>query len=61
MEVAPILNVSDLNASFAWFAALGWVEPPEDRPWGVREMHVRHPDGHVIRFSAASPHEHPHG
>ena len=25
--------------------------PPTDEPWGVREMHVRHPDGHVFRFS----------
>lgn len=25
--------------------------PPNDMPWGVREMHVRHPDGHVFRFS----------
>ncbi|MDX1429903.1 MAG: bleomycin resistance family protein [Rhodothermales bacterium] len=27
--------------------------PPEDMPWGVREMHVRHPDGHVFRISQA--------
>jgi hypothetical protein len=25
--------------------------PPTDMEWGVREMHVRHPDGHVFRFS----------
>jgi hypothetical protein len=25
--------------------------PPTDMPWGVREMHVRHPDGHVFRVS----------
>jgi catechol 2,3-dioxygenase-like lactoylglutathione lyase family enzyme len=25
--------------------------PPADMPWGVREMHVRHPDGHVFRIS----------
>ncbi len=25
--------------------------PPTDEPWGVREMHVRHPDGHVFRVS----------
>jgi uncharacterized glyoxalase superfamily protein PhnB len=25
--------------------------PPTDHPWGVREMHVRHPDGHVFRVS----------
>jgi catechol 2,3-dioxygenase-like lactoylglutathione lyase family enzyme len=27
--------------------------PPTDEPWGVREMHVRHPDGHVFRISRA--------
>ena len=25
--------------------------PPTDMPWAVREMHVRHPDGHVFRVS----------
>ncbi len=24
---------------------------PTDMPWNVREMHVRHPDGHVFRIS----------
>lgn len=122
--LTPILNVSDLQQSFAWFEKLGWrkgwdwgsppafggvcsgrceiflcqggqggrggsgpsfgpgsdeaaetgvwmsvwvedvdavhrrcVEqgievawPPTDMPWGVREMHVRHPDGHVFRI-----------
>jgi predicted lactoylglutathione lyase len=23
--------------------------PPTDTPWKMREMHVRHPDGHVFR------------
>ena len=32
--------------------------PPTDEPWGVREMHVRHPDGHVLRISAPAPHSH---
>jgi uncharacterized glyoxalase superfamily protein PhnB len=27
--------------------------PPTDEPWGVREFHLRHPDGHVLRMSAA--------
>jgi len=27
------------------------VWPPTDMPWNVREMHVRHPDGHVFRIS----------
>jgi catechol 2,3-dioxygenase-like lactoylglutathione lyase family enzyme len=30
------------------------VWPPTDMPWGVREMHVRHPDGHVFRISRGS-------
>jgi catechol 2,3-dioxygenase-like lactoylglutathione lyase family enzyme len=28
--------------------------PPTDEPWGVREMHVRHPDGHVFRISTGT-------
>ena len=125
--LTPILNVSDLAASIAWFEKLGWQQawvwgdpptfgsvrsgnvqvflcrggqggrghggvprtfgadgdetadkgvwmsiwvddvdaiyehcireglevtwPPTDMPWNVREMHVRHPDGHVFRIS----------
>jgi hypothetical protein len=125
--ITPILNVSDISASFAWFEKLGWKKcwdwgappsfgavvsgkcqiflckdgqggrgrgsntatfgptgdqtsdkgvwmslwvaevdrvyheslaagldvtlQPADMPWGVREMHVRHPDGHVFRVS----------
>lgn len=128
-HITPILNVSDLDASFAWFASLGWEKawdwgtppsfgcvrsgdfelflcldgqggrgrsghaatfgpgsdeaaeqgvwmsvwvddvdalhrqcldrgievtwPPTDMPWQVREMHVRHPDGHVFRISCS--------
>jgi len=25
--------------------------PPTDEPWGVREFHLRHPDGHTFRVS----------
>jgi len=125
-RVTPILNVSDLEQSFAWFEKLGWKkswdwgDPPDfgsvcsgdleiflclnaqggrgqgknsatfgvhgdptadkgvwvailvedvdavytrcveqnleitsrptDTPWHLREMHVRHPDGHVFRI-----------
>jgi hypothetical protein len=109
-RVTPILNVSSIQESFAWFAKLGWEKawewgepadfgsvcsgeyeifvcengqggrgrdgvwlcilvedvdavhrhcvaeglevtcPPTDRPWNLREMHVRHPDGHVLRI-----------
>src|SRR4051812_12038944 len=29
--------------------------PPTDEPWGVREFHLRHPDGHTFRVGAHSP------
>jgi catechol 2,3-dioxygenase-like lactoylglutathione lyase family enzyme len=124
--LTPILNVSDIQESFAWFSRIGWEKlwewgdppgfgavrcgkleiflcqggqggrgkgantstfrtaedeagdqgvwmswwvddvdavhaeclekgievtwPPTDMPWNVREMHVRHPDGHVFRI-----------
>ena len=127
----PILNVSDMDASFAWFAKLGWAKswdwgtpptfgavcsgmctiflclrgqgsrgkgsnlhtfgpegeetadkgvwmsiwvadvnavyetcqrhgfdvtwPPTDMPWNARELHIRHPDGHVFRISQNLP------
>jgi catechol 2,3-dioxygenase-like lactoylglutathione lyase family enzyme len=127
----PILNVSDMDASFAWFAKLGWDKswdwgtpptfgavcsgpctiflcldgqggrgkgsnartfgpegeqavdkgvwmsvwvadvdavygacrrqgidvtwPPTDMPWNARELHIRHPDGHVFRISQNLP------
>lgn len=28
------------------------TSPPTDEPWGVREFHLRHPDGHMFRVSA---------
>ncbi|HET9232393.1 MAG TPA: VOC family protein, partial [Vitreimonas sp.] len=32
--------------------------PPTDEPWGVREFHLRHPDGHMFRVSAGTGEEH---
>jgi hypothetical protein len=31
-------------------ARLDVTFPPTDMPWKVREMHLRHPDGHVFRI-----------
>ncbi len=31
------------------------VYGPQDEPWGCREIHVRDPNGHVIRFSQGIP------
>src|SRR6202043_1906404 len=56
-HVTPILNVSDISASFAWFEKWGWREcwgwgtPPTFGAVGPGEMDVRHPDGHVFRVS----------
>ena len=45
--------VEDVDAVYAECVERGlevtW--PPTDMPWNVREMHVRHPDGHVFRIS----------
>jgi len=45
--------VDDVDAVYQHCLAQGlevtW--PPTDMPWNVREMHVRHPDGHVFRIS----------
>ena len=32
-------------------AGLDITMAPTDEPWNVREMHLRHPDGHVFRVS----------
>jgi uncharacterized glyoxalase superfamily protein PhnB len=45
---------ADVDALFsaAKEKALTVTYPPTDEPWGVREFHLRHPDGHTFRVSA---------
>lgn len=45
------LWVDDVDALYPVYQAAGLdiTMKPTDMPWGVREMHVRHPDGHVFR------------
>ncbi|HLO41326.1 MAG TPA: nuclear transport factor 2 family protein [Phycisphaerales bacterium] len=47
------LWVEDVDAVHARCVERGLevTMPPTTEPWGVREMHVRHPDGHVLRIS----------
>jgi len=47
------LWVEDVDATYKHCLAQGLdvTYPPTDMPWNVREMHVRHPDGHVFRIS----------
>jgi len=35
-------------------AGLDVLQPPEDKPWGVREFGLRHPDGHVLRIGTGT-------
>jgi catechol 2,3-dioxygenase-like lactoylglutathione lyase family enzyme len=44
-------EVDALHAS-ALAQGLTVTYPPTDEPWGVREFHLRHPDGHMFRVSA---------
>ena len=41
-------------------AGLDVTFPPTNMPWSVREMHVRHPDGHVFRVSQGLEHAEEH-
>lgn len=49
------LWVDDVDAIYArcQSAGLEVTQLPENMPWNVREMHIRHPDGHVMRISQA--------
>jgi catechol 2,3-dioxygenase-like lactoylglutathione lyase family enzyme len=44
--------VDDADALFALYRERGApiVEPPGDKPWGVREFTLRDPDGHRFRI-----------
>jgi uncharacterized glyoxalase superfamily protein PhnB len=46
----------ELDAVHARAAELGYevALEPTDEPWGMREFHLRHPDGHTFRVSAES-------
>ncbi|MEM9603487.1 MAG: bleomycin resistance family protein [Pseudomonadota bacterium] len=45
--------VDDVDAVHAQCVAEGVevLHEPEDMPWHARELHIRHPDGHVFRVS----------
>ncbi len=46
------IELDDIDGYHAMIAARGAeiIRPPEDRPWNMREMAVRTPDGHRIMF-----------
>lgn len=47
-------SVEGLERLHALAVSLGYMVtmPPTNEPWGVREFHLRHPDGHMFRISA---------
>jgi catechol 2,3-dioxygenase-like lactoylglutathione lyase family enzyme len=47
-------NPAAVDAMHDRALALGYIVtcPPRNEPWGVREFHLRHPDGHMFRVSA---------
>ena len=46
-------EVDELHAS-AVHAGMIVTHPPTNKPWGIREFHLRHPDGHMFRASSGS-------
>jgi catechol 2,3-dioxygenase-like lactoylglutathione lyase family enzyme len=49
-----VSSPAEVDAAHALALAQGLTVtwPPTDEPWGVREFHLRHPDGHTFRVSA---------
>ena len=47
----------DVDEYYERIKALGAeiIQPPTDEPWGLREIHVRDPNQHVIRFGHGIP------
>lgn len=50
---AAYFVVPDVDACYKDFLARGLtlIDPPEDTPWGTREMLVMDPDGNRLRFA----------
>jgi len=50
---------AEVDALHATALAAGMIVtmPPTDEPWGVREFHLRHPDGHMFRVGCGLHHE----
>ena len=49
-------SLEELDAVHARARELGYEisMAPTDEPWGMREFHLRHPDGHTFRVSCES-------
>lgn len=47
-------SLPDVDAMYRTALTHGFIVtyPPTDEPWGMREFHLRHPDGHTFRVGA---------
>ena len=47
-------SLGELDSVHARAVELGYeiAMEPTDEPWGMREFHLRHPDGHTFRVSS---------
>src|SRR5260370_21749829 len=50
-----VASPAEVDAAYALALQNGLIvtEPPTDKPWNLRECHIRHPDGHTFRIGAA--------
>jgi catechol 2,3-dioxygenase-like lactoylglutathione lyase family enzyme len=55
--VEIVLEVEDLAAAAdaVGRAGFGLVEPPRERPWGLRDFRLADPDGYYLRVTTRSP------
>ena len=51
-----LVSREEFDASYARARELGYEisQDPTDESWGMREFHLRHPDGHTFRVSCES-------
>ncbi|MBP3960820.1 bleomycin resistance family protein [Gemmata sp. G18] len=47
---------ADVDAAYALVLQHGMTvtHPPTNEPWGIREFHLQHPDGHTFRVGAGT-------
>ena len=56
LDLASLEDLAALHQEYL-AKAVKVIEPPTDKPWGVREMLIEDPDGHILRIGAPRPHE----
>ena len=55
--VEIVLEVEDLAAAVDLVerAGVAFIEPPRERPWGLRDFRVADPDGYYVRVTTRPP------